>query len=56
VLGVGVLEDVVVAGDIGGIEVANNSSGVRLLSPRSGDAKEWQETDDDRAGCTELHI
>jgi len=41
VLRVGVLENIVVARQVGGLDIANDGRGVGLLSPQSGNAKEW---------------
>jgi len=55
-LKVGVLENIVVAGEVGGFQVANDRRGIGLLTAQSDDAQDWQEADGDRAGCPELHI
>ena len=52
-----VFEDIVVARDVGRIEIANHGRSVRLLgAERRRNANERDEADDDGAECPRMHI
>ena len=56
VLDVGVLEEIIVPGDVCGIEIADDSIGVGLLSVVGTlHAKERHEAHQDRTGCPKIH-